>query len=206
MRQEESSTPQNTFGGYLQSNLDIDGESINRLVEHCRRLKISKGDFLLRAGMSCRHAFFVERGLLKEYSVDDKGREHVLLFAPENWFTCNVETLFFHSKSSFFIEAVEDSTVLLIDGGTLEMLQHTYPEFADFQQQLLHAHVRELEHRVSQLMGETAEVRYLDFIKRYPSLLQRLPQVEIAAYLGVAPESLSRVRRELALRHCKPKQ
>ncbi|MGI6222059.1 MAG: Crp/Fnr family transcriptional regulator [Prevotella sp.] len=194
-----------TFGHYVQSNIALDADSIDYLVRHCRRIKISRGDFLLRKDMTCRHTFFVEQGLLKKYTIDSKGREHILLFAPENWLVCNVETLFFGKPSSYFIEAIEDSTVLLIDGGTMEMLQHTYAQFADFRQQLLYSHVHELERRVSQLMGDSAEERYLDFMKRYPSLAMRLPQVEVAAYLSVAPESLSRVRRELASRGCKPK-
>jgi CRP-like cAMP-binding protein len=193
-----------SFGRYLESNIEIDSESIDRLVRNCRRIEVKRGEFALRQGMTCRHAFFVEKGLLKEYSVDEKGREHVLLFAPENWFTSNVETLFFRMPSSFFVEAIEDSSILLIDQGTLDMLERSYPAFSDFNQRLLHAHVRELERRVGQLMGASAEERYLDFMARYPSLFQRIPQVEIAAYLGIAPESLSRVRRELAQHKFKP--
>lgn len=196
----------NTFGNFLQSNIDVNADTIDCLVRHCRRIEVKRGDFLLRQGMTCHHAFFVEHGLLKEYAVDDRGRTNILLFAPENWFLCNVETLFFHSPSNFFIEAVEDTSVLLIDADTLELLRHTYPAFADFQQQLLHAHVRDMERRVSQLMGVSAEERYIDFLKRQTKLAARLPQTEIASYLGVAPESLSRIRKELAERRCQPKK
>jgi CRP-like cAMP-binding protein len=203
---DERDDNRNTLGKFLQSNIDLNADTIDCLVRHCRRKVVERGDFLLRQGMTCRHAFFVERGLLREYAVDDRDRANILLFAPENWFLCNVETLFFQSPSSFFIEALEPSSVLLIDNDTLELLQHTYPSFANFQQRLLHAHVLEMERRVSQLMGVSAEERYLDFLKRQPQLAQRLPQTEIASYLGVAPESLSRIRKELAQRRCQPKK
>ena len=75
-----------TLTTFLTSNINIDEKLLNEFIQNCKTIKISKGDFLLRQGEVCKHSFFVESGLLKQYSIDDKGKEHVLQFAPENWF------------------------------------------------------------------------------------------------------------------------
>jgi len=102
--------------------------------------------YLLRAGEHCSHAFFVESGLLQSFSLDEKGGEHILQFAPENWIASDRASHYFNQPSDFYIKAIE---------------------------------------------------RYLSFMETYPGLLLRVPQWMIASYLGITPESLSRVRREL---------
>ena len=118
-------------------------------------------------------------------------------FAPENWFVSNRESEFLNRPSSYFIEAIEDSTVFVVEKELIHKLSTTNPGFIDFNTQLLHKHIASLQKRVTQLQSDSAQERYLDFIQTYPDVLLRVPQTYVASYLGIAPESLSRVRKEL---------
>ncbi|MHA3047815.1 Crp/Fnr family transcriptional regulator [Riemerella anatipestifer] len=186
------------FTTYLTSNSDTDQSVIDRLLSHCATKQYKKGDFLLRQGEKCNHTFFVERGLLRQYSIDDKGKEHIIQFAPENWFMSDRESAYFDQPSAYFLQALEDTTVFLLKETLILELAKTDTTFLEFNHKLLHNHIRHLQRRITQLQSATAEERYLYFIKIYPDLMLRVPQIYIASYLGITPESLSRVRKELA--------
>jgi CRP-like cAMP-binding protein len=187
-----------TFTTFLTSNIDIDKNIIDALIQKCKQVKIAKNSFLLRQGEICKHAFFVEQGLLRQYSIDNKGKEHILQFAPEAWFLTDRESVYFNQPSDYFIQALEDSTLLQIDENIILTLAEQNKSFLAFNNKLLNNHIRFLQRRITQLLSATAEERYLDFIKIYPDILLRVPQSMVASYLGITPESLSRVRKELA--------
>ncbi len=187
---------------FLTSNIDID-ESLKEAIEKCKSLKAGKGNFLLRQGEVCRHSLYVENGLLRYYSIDDKGKEHILQFAPETWFVTDRESAYFHQPSNYFIQALEDSSVILLDENFITELAQKNKSFLEFNNRLLHNHIRHLQNRINQLLSATAEERYLDFIKIYPDLLLRVPQSMVASYLGITPESLSRIRKDLATQNFK---
>lgn len=186
-----------TFTTFLTSNLDINTPEIETIIKGCTVKHVAKDDYILKQGDFCTHTFFVEKGLLKQYSIDEKGREHILQFAPENWFIGDRESLYFNSPSEYFIQALEDSILVMVDEQLVSLLSHKFPSFTHFNNQLLHSHIHLLQKRVNQLLSATAEERYLDFVKTYPDLLLRIPQTMVASYLGITPESLSRVRRSL---------
>ena len=188
------------FGHYLTSNIDIDEQALELLPKSCKSIWLKKGDFALREGETCKHTFFIESGLLKQYTLDNKGKEHILLFASEHWFVTNIESVHFNRPSNYFIEAIEETRIFLIDEEMIIRLSQHYRTFLEFNNKLLHSHILNLQTRITQLLSATAEERYLDFIKSYPHLMLRVPQWMIAAYLGITPESLSRVRGELAER------
>lgn len=183
---------------YLANILEVPVESVNTCSLHYEIKKVAKNDFLLRYGEVCRYNFFVEKGLLKMYSIDKNGKEHIIQFAPESWLISDRSSLYFNEKSVYYIEAVEDSEVLLLQPDFFKKLVAQFPNIAPNNDILLQKHVRSLQNRINSLLGETAEERYLRFIKMYPDLLLRVPQWMIASYLGITPESLSRVRKELA--------
>jgi len=192
-----------TLTTFLTSNIDIDKNILDELLQNCKTIKISKGNFLLRQGEICKHSFFVESGLLRKYSIDNKGKEHILQFAPETWFISDRGSIYFNQPSDYFIQALEDSKVLQIDERFILHLAEQNKSFLAFNNKLLHNHIRHLQKRVTQLLSATAEERYLDFIKLYPDILLRVPQSMVASYLGITPESLSRVRKDLAAQHFK---
>ena len=191
------------FKTYLTSNLEITEEEIFSLLENCDTKSFKKGQFLLSKNEYCKHTFFVENGLLRQYSINENGKEHILSFAPENWFVTDRESSYFNQPSAYYIQALEESTVVIIDEDFIRVLSEKIPGFTDFNNRLLHNHIRHLQNRINLLLSAIAEDRYLQFIKMYPDLLLRVPQTMIASYLGITPESLSRPRKELAQKNFK---
>ena len=183
---------------YLASGLDVGSDRIQQIVQSCSTKTLPKGALLLKPGELCRHTFFVEQGFLRQYSIDEKGREHILQFAPENWFVSDRDSAYFGRKSQYFIQAHEDSVVTVIDEDFIRKMEREVPVFRDFNNLLLHNHIRHLQNRINLLLSTTSAERYQVFMKMYPDVLLRVPQSMIASYLGITPESLSRVRKKLA--------
>lgn len=190
-----------SFSTYLTTNAGLEPGVVKNIIANQKKLHVEKGQFLLREGEVCRQFFYVEKGLLRYYSIDKKGKEHIIQFAPEGWFVGDRESQFFNRPSQFFIQALEDSDVAMIDEDLICTISKADETFGLFSNQLLHNHIRQLQHRINMLLSATAEERYLDFIKIYPDILLRVPQTLVASYLGITPESLSRVRKDLAARN-----
>lgn len=190
------------FSTYLTNNITIEADVL-QIINDQKRIHITKSAFLLKEGEICRHSFYVEKGLLRYYSIDAKGKEHIIQFAPEGWFVGDRESIFFNKPSQYFIQALEESHVVMIGDDLICTISKADEKFAVFNNHLLHNHIRNLQHRINMLLSATAEERYLDFIKIYPDILLRVPQTMVASYLGITPESLSRVRKELAAKNLK---
>lgn len=182
---------------YLAKVLEVPVEKLSLCTIKYETKKVSKGEFLLQHGEVCRSTFFVEKGLLKMYSSDKNGKEHIIQFAPENWLIGDRSSLYFNEKSNYYIEAVEDSEVSVLHRDFINNLLEESPNSIEKNDLLLQKHIKSLQDRIS-LLGETAEERYMKFVRMYPNLLLRVPQWMVASYLGITPESLSRVRKELA--------
>lgn len=187
-----------TQTGFLTTNVTGDLPLLLSQIITLQRHELSKGDFLLRPGDRCRHAFYVVKGLLRYFSVGVDGKEHLLYFAPEGWLVTDRESICLKEPTGIFIEALENSTIIKMDDSFIDQLAKNHPEFTEFNTRLLINHIKQLQNRVQQLLSDSAEERYLSFIQIYPDLLLRVPQRMIASYLGITPESLSRVRKELA--------
>lgn len=192
------------INNYLSKVLDVPLEKVNMCSLHYEVKKIQKNQFLLQYGEICRYIYFVEKGLIKMYSIDKNGKEHIIQFAPESWLISDRSSLYFNEKSIYYIEAVEDSEVLLLHPDFINKLIGEFPNSLEKSDILLQKHIKSLQDRINSLLGETAEERYMKFIKMYPDLLMRVPQWMIASYLGITPESLSRVRKELARKNFVP--
>lgn len=157
---------------------------------------IKKKKDLLRNGEVCRYIFFVSQGCLRSYSIDEKGHEHIYQLAFENYWITDLYSFFTESPSNLSIEAIEDTHMLMISFEKLENLYLKVPRLERFFRKLFqNAYIHTLE-RLNRTINETAEKRYNELITKHPDLLQRVPLIHIAAYLGIKPESLSRIRRQ----------
>lgn len=163
-----------------------------------RRLK--KKEFLLRAGDVCRCESFVLEGCLRNYYLDEKGSEHILQFSIEDWWTSDLYSLLTQTPASQFIDALEDTVVAQIEKDDLEKLFNEVPKFERFFRIMFQNAFVSHQRRILQNIGSSGEDRYLVFREKYPALEQRLPQHQIAAYLGITPEFLSKIRGKLARR------
>lgn len=162
--------------------------------------KVKKGEFLLREGDMAKHGMFVASGCLRTYTIDNKGKEHILQFSPEDWWTGDMNSLVNNLPSQSFIDAIEDSEILLFDNVTLQKVNEYIPESAAMYETALQKSLVAKNQRIISALTATAEERYGEFLKKYPSLLQRVPQHMIASYLGVSPETLSRIRKQQSRR------
>lgn len=192
------------FHKYLKNKALVKAEHLPKLMDLISVKEIKKDEFLLSKGQVCQHTFFIEKGLLRFYSLSEEGKEHIVQFAPENWFIADRESMYFGKPSMFFMDAIEDTTVVLLDQHFIETVSEISSEFRTYNEYILQNHIRHLQNRINLLIGASAKERYLDFIKLYSGLTLRVPQWMIASYLGITPESLSRVRKELAKNNFKP--
>lgn len=191
------------FKTYLSEKSELDETSIDEILNDVRVESLQKGDFLLKAGDVCKHAFFTEKGLLRAFTIEESGKEHIIQFAPETWLISDRSSIYFNEPSALFIEAIENSTVLFISAEFMGMIAERSPKFQKANDRALQSHIRQLQQRINQLLGASAEERYSTFIQKYPDLLLRVPLWMIASYLGITPESLSRVRKDLAKKNFK---
>lgn len=157
-----------------------------------------KKAFLLQAGEVCRYETFVLEGCLRNYYLDDNADEHILQFSVEDWWTSDLYSLLTQTPASQFIDALEDTTVAQIERDNLERLYLEVPQFERFFRIMFQNAFIAQQRRILQNIGSTGEERYLAFREKYPALERRLPQHQIAAYLGITPEFLSKIRGKLA--------
>ena len=186
---------------YLLSNAKINLPLLDECLSFQKVKFYAKGEFLVRAGDISRYIYFVEKGLLRTFYLDEKGREHILQFAPENWISADHESIYYQNPTMYYIQALEESQIHLLDQTFFDRLASVDQVFNQFNIRLLHNHINQLQKRIISLIANSAEERYRSFSQHYPDIIARVPQIMVASYLGIAPESLSRIRREMAQKH-----
>lgn len=181
---------------YLEKHLPLSQADKDIIHSVFLSKKLLKGEFLLREGDILKYGAFVCKGFLRSYVIDNKGKEHIIQFAPENWWISDKGAGAEETKATGFIDAIEDSDILLIDqGGHFKMREKVPAYSASFQAGMQKRSAAKDKRIVHSLIAD-AEERYNDFLQTYPSIAQRVPQHMLASYLGIAPETLSRVRRK----------
>ncbi|AKH95355.1 Crp/Fnr family transcriptional regulator [Elizabethkingia anophelis] len=161
---------------------------------------IKKKEFLLREGEVCKFEAFVTKGLFKIYHIDIKGAEQILYFGMEDWWLTDIDSFTNQTSSRLFIEAIEDSEVLLISKTDKDFAYENYSWVEKLFRIMTQKTHTTLQRRMIDNLSKTADQRYLDFIEKYPSLNQRLTNLQIAAYLGISHEFLSKIRRKTVIR------
>jgi CRP-like cAMP-binding protein len=156
--------------------------------------KVKRGEILIEQGASSFVSFYVEKGCLRSYITDSKGKEHILQFAPETWLISNSDALA-SDVISLTIDAIEDSVIRVITRNQAIDENLLEKEGLISMANKLRKHMSFLRKRILLLLSASAEERYDDFNQMYPNLANRVPQKMIASYLGITPESLSRVRK-----------
>ncbi|MEM6802897.1 MAG: Crp/Fnr family transcriptional regulator [Bacteroidota bacterium] len=149
-----------------------------------KRIDIKKGQILQRKGEISGQVYQVVSGLLRAYSIDDKGKEHIFMFAPEGWIIADNSLP--NQASQLFIDAIEHSIVISREKSISS--EHNV--------QKLIKRISVLQNRVIMLMSASAIERYNHFVETYPNIVQRVPQRMIASYLGITPQALSTVKNQ----------
>ncbi|WP_299519357.1 Crp/Fnr family transcriptional regulator [Winogradskyella sp.] len=147
---------------------------------------IKKGEIIQRSGELNSKIYHVHEGLLRGYSIDEKGKEHIFIFAPEGWTIADNQSP--EAPCDLFIDALEDSIVTVHEKDISKEHQNVKP---------LVKRLAVLQKRIIMLMSYSAKERYAHFLETYPNIIQRVPQKMIASYLGITPEALSTLKRKL---------
>ena len=182
---------------HLTQRIDLTEQQIDIICNTLTIKKISKGEFIVKPGDYSTDFYFIEKGVLRSFTIDENGKEHIIQFGTEKWLIGDRNSSVCKESAKFYVQAIEDSTVIIINDKLNQLIQEMNPNFLNTQLILLQNHVRHLQDRINSLLGATAKTRYLEFIKLYPTITARVPQWMIASYLGITPESLSRVRKDI---------
>lgn len=162
--------------------------------------KLRKKQYLLQEGDVCRFMSFVEKGLLRSYNVDDKGLEHMIQFAWEGWWIADTYSFLSGDNAAYNIDAIEDSELLMITLAHFEEMTLKVPKMERYFRILFQNNIISKDRRLISSITYSAEEKYIKLAKAQPELIQRIPQNLIASYLGITPETLSRIRKNITLK------
>jgi len=176
---------------------DLDREAIKSFFVSKR---LRKRQYLLQEGDVCKHLTFVAKGLLRTYNVDDKGNEHMSIFGWEGWWISDFNSFLSGVPAVFNIDAIEDSELLMISLADYNALTLAVPIMDRYFRVLYQNSLVTKERRLMSAITHTAEEKYLELANSNPHIIERIPQNLIASYLGIAPETLSRIKKNLAVR------
>ncbi|WP_276390309.1 Crp/Fnr family transcriptional regulator [Eudoraea chungangensis] len=156
-------------------------------------IKVKKKDFLMQAGEVTKYEYFIVKGCLKVYTLDENGIPHISMFAIEDYWTGDISSFTTKEPSRYYIKATENSELLGISRVNYKILFQEIPKFERFYrilyQRSLVSYIRRSNHGISL----TAEERYINFKKKYPKIVTRITQKDLAAYIGITPEFISKI-------------
>ncbi|MDT0647612.1 Crp/Fnr family transcriptional regulator [Zunongwangia sp. F260] len=188
---------QNKILQHIEQVIDLDLSEENEFLSILSEIRISKREFLIEPGQEVLSEFYVVSGCLEAYYLDESGNRHIIQFAVEDWWISDFEAFFSGKKSELFVEAIENSHLLEIQKSNLDTLYKRIPKFERFFRiKTTNAFVA-LRGRIMSALQKNNKQRYIEFCEQYPQIEQRVPNSHIANYLGIKPESLSRIRKEI---------
>lgn len=181
----------------ISRHIQLDQNETDYFISILQVKRLKRKEFLLKPGEISRTENYINTGCLRTYTVDENGVEHILMFATEDWWTGDLHSFLTQSPATYFVEALEDTEVIQYTKENLEKLLIQVPKFERFYRIALQKSLISLHQRISQNLSQSAEERYLNFLKKYPHLQERLSQKQIAAYLGITPIFLSMLRKKM---------
>ena len=182
---------------YFTKILPLSNDEIDAVKSAFIERRIKRRQFILQEGDVCKLNTFVVEGCFRMYFVDEKGKEHNVQFAVENWWIGDIGSFHTEEPSKLYIEAVENSIILQIKKQDQLDLFVNHSKFNQIFRVFTENALVAYQRRVLQNISSTAEERYLDFMKRYPNFFNRISNVQIASFLGVTPEFLSTIRKKI---------
>jgi CRP-like cAMP-binding protein len=178
----------------VAKHIDLDKQEASRFTAMLQKVSVSKKDIILKQGDVCKHIYFVNDGALRAYYVDKHDKETTIMFGISDWWITDMYSFLNQQPALMNLEALESSEVLELSKVNLDKLYIDMPKFERFFRIIIqNAYVRE-QVRVIHNLSMTAEERYEVFLQKYPHIVQRVTQKQIASYLGITPEFLSTIR------------
>lgn len=181
---------------HISKHISLTKEEEEEIVSLLKNKKLKKKQFLLQEGDTQKHAAFVTVGCLRSYSIDKNGFEHVLQFAPPGWWIGDMRSYTTQQPGILYIDAIDNSELLLLQKTDLDKLYAAIPKMERFFRILAENSLATYQHRLIDNLSLSAMERYNNFCQTYPSLIEYLPQKQVASYIGVTPEFLSKMLRQ----------
>ncbi len=175
-------------------------EESDLLYSKLKPSTFAKGDFVLQDGDEINDIFYVHAGCLRSYLLDKEGKEHTLQFAVKGWWISDYIALYGKNNSPAvsFIECIKDASIFSITKSDFDQLVRDNPTFGHFHIRKMELAFASFQNRILENLTLSAKQRYLNFVAAYPSIANEVKNYHIASYLGIATESLSRIRKELS--------
>jgi CRP-like cAMP-binding protein len=181
----------------LRNKVPFSNEELEIIKTYLTPKKLRKKQYLLHEGDVCKFIASVEKGALRSYSIDEKGVERIIQFALEGWTISDLYSFLTSEPATYNIDALEDSELVLINKAAHEELLKTLPKYETWIRiQITGAYIA-MQRRLTSIISLSLEERYSSFTSLYPDIVQRVPQHMIASYMGLTPETLSRVRKKM---------
>ncbi|HEY0031290.1 MAG TPA: Crp/Fnr family transcriptional regulator [Bacteroidia bacterium] len=185
------------FKEELQKRLTVSEEDYEQFLALWEPQEFKRNEFIQRSGEVPKCSLFVLKGCLRQYVVSEKGDEHIIYFAEERHFVGDLAAMRSETISNFNIQATEESAVLMLSAANWELAFKQFPWWAEM---FIKGHQKwaaKMQEQMANSLAESAETKYLRLLKERPALFQRVPQHYISSYLGISPETLSRIRKKL---------
>jgi CRP-like cAMP-binding protein len=186
------------FFSHIADKVTLDEDEQALVKSYFSPKKLRKKQYLLQEGDACKYLAFVELGLLRSYNVDDKEVEHMLQFAWEGWWISDTYSFLSGEPAAYNIDAIDDAELLLITLPHFEEMMLQVPKMERYFRILFQKNIISKERRLLSSISLPAEEKYKQLVDTNPELVQRIPQNLIASYLGVTPETLSRIRKNIS--------
>jgi CRP-like cAMP-binding protein len=181
----------------INEKTELSKENFDKFLSYTKTTSLEKNSFLVREGMLSKHIAYVKSGVLYAYSVDDKGDKHVVQLALKNYWIGDLFSFLSGEASVFNVQVIEKVELVLISKENFELVCKEIPTFERYFRILTQNAFVNLQRRISGIYSSSAEDRYLKLIDTHPEIIQSVPQQYIASYLGIKPQSLSRIRRNI---------
>jgi CRP-like cAMP-binding protein len=182
----------------VQQKVTLTSDEAELLKQFFTLKKVRKRQYMLNEGEVCKYNLFVAKGLLRAFGVEENGFEQVVQFAVEGWWISDLNSFFSGDVAVYNIEALEDCELLLLTRQSMDEMLEKLPKMERYFRLLMQNHIVALRQRIIASQRHSAEERYIKLIEGFPTILARVPQQYIASYLGMTPETLSRVRKQIS--------
>lgn len=181
---------------YFNSKIELSNQELEFLLEHAEVKSFSKNSLLLREGEISRAFYFIERGCVRLFYLSDH-EEKTAYFYFENMFVSSYESFTKQIPAKHNLVTVEDSTLVIFDAETVFKFLNFSPKFESLARIVMEEELSIYQNIISSFITQNAEQRYLNLLRDQPQLIKRIPQHQIATFLGVSPETLSRIRKRI---------
>lgn len=186
------------FANMFLQRIGLTEKEFDLLLKHFFKGQVFRKNFYLQPGQITRQTAYINKGCMRTFTADEKGGEHILFFAFEDWWVGDMESYHTQKPGNTFIQAIEDCELLFITKADMEKMEAQIPKLKEWhntkQQKSFHATLK----RLAEVKSQSPEERYRQLLDKHPQIFQRVPLQYIASYLDIEPPSLSRLRKRLS--------